>query len=129
MGQNQNRICAAPVYLHHHGTPQTPEALLQHACIAGSQPAWLLHNEKNEPTAFPIKIQHAFHDGDARLQAALSGLGLVQLPDWLIQPYIEQGRLVPVLVDYEPSPEPIYVLWQKRPVSYTHLTLPTTERV
>ncbi|MCF7521760.1 LysR substrate-binding domain-containing protein [Neisseria sp. ZJ106] len=114
IGQNQNRICAAPAYLNRHGTPQTPTQLSQHSCISGNQTHWLLHNEKGESTPFAVNVRHQMNDGDARLQSALTGLGLVQLPDWLVEPYIQQDLLVPVLTDYEPDSEPIYVLWQKK---------------
>ncbi|MBF0751274.1 MULTISPECIES: LysR family transcriptional regulator [unclassified Pasteurella] len=114
IGQNQNRICASPIYLNLQGTPQVPSELIQHICIGSIQPDWLLNNERGEPTRFPVNIQHIMNDGDARLQAALMGLGLVQLPDWLVQPYIEQGSLIPILTNYEPNPEPIHILWQKK---------------
>ncbi|WP_455229330.1 LysR family transcriptional regulator, partial [Kingella denitrificans] len=112
--ENRNRVCAAPGYLARCGAPQIPEDLVQHACISGSASHWLLQDGQGAVQTCAVSVRHQMNDGDARLQAVLAGCGIAQLPDWLIQPYLAQGRLVPLLDSHALPPEPICVLWQKK---------------
>jgi DNA-binding transcriptional LysR family regulator len=49
-------------------------------------------------------------NGEALAVAALAGLGIAALPDFLIEKHIEAGTLVPVLVDHPPPEAGIYVV-------------------
>ncbi len=44
-----------------------------------------------------------FNNTFLMLQAALDGMGLAYVPHDLMQPHIEQGRLIPVLQDWWPE--------------------------
>ena len=112
--ENRNRVCATPGYLARCGTPQIPEDLVRHACIGGSASYWLLQDGQGAVQTCAVSVRHRMNDGDARLQAVLAGCGIAQLPDWLIQPYLAQGRLVLLLDSHALPPEPICVLWQKK---------------
>lgn len=46
-------------------------------------------------------------------EAACAGLGIVNLPEFLIQSALADGTLVPVLPDWQPSPVEMTALWQK----------------
>jgi DNA-binding transcriptional LysR family regulator len=46
-------------------------------------------------------------DTEALGTAALLGLGLTQLPDYIVQDEIARGELVSVLPDQQPAPMPI----------------------
>ena len=51
------------------------------------------------------------NSGQVLLDAALKGLGLVQLPDYYVQRFIEQGLLKELLVSYQPADEGIWALY------------------
>ena len=49
-------------------------------------------------------------NGEALLVAALAGLGVAGLPDFLIEPHVASGALAPVLTDYPPPDAGLYVV-------------------
>jgi len=51
------------------------------------------------------------NDGDAYVASALQGFGLVQAPKYMILPYLEDGRLVEILAQWQPVPMPISVVY------------------
>lgn len=118
IGSYRSRIAASPAYLARYGAPAHPVDLLQHDCIGashkGAQAHWPLTDELGETVFYPILLKHEINDGDARLQAALAGCGLVLLPDWLLAPYVQSGQLAWVLGDFAEAAVPIHVMWQQR---------------
>ena len=51
------------------------------------------------------------NSGLALLDAALKGLGIVQLPDYYVRPHIERGELRVLLADLQPPEEGIWALY------------------
>jgi DNA-binding transcriptional LysR family regulator len=95
---------ASPAYLNARGRPKHPRELLEHACLrgkfpSGAMPLWefKLGDEAisiNPTGPLVVRIGGAV---DLAVQAALDGLGVVQLfEDWL-RPYLDSGALEPVL--------------------------------
>jgi DNA-binding transcriptional LysR family regulator len=50
-------------------------------------------------------------DAEAIRDAALAGLGVAQLPDWLLGSAVEDGRLTPLLSDYYLIPQPVRFIY------------------
>ena len=50
-------------------------------------------------------------ESNAHLATALSGLGIVHTTDFMVRPFIEKRQLVPILVDWRPDPQPVYVAY------------------
>jgi DNA-binding transcriptional LysR family regulator len=50
------------------------------------------------------------NNGEALLAAALAGLEMVVLPDFMIEPHGASGALVPVFSDYPPPDAGLYVV-------------------
>ena len=100
---------ASPAYLSAHGTPSTPQDLVQHECLLQGNETWrFIVNGK----AVSIRPQGRFKadNGSALLAAALANLGIAALPDFLADGPIAAGTLIPILTDF-PSPEAgIYVV-------------------
>jgi DNA-binding transcriptional LysR family regulator len=96
-------ICAAPSYLERRGVPHKPADLAKHVCIVAvpSSP-WPFHTR--EGTEF-LKIQPrvASDNGEAALQLALDGVGIVRLADVIVGQEIRHGRLVQLLADVHKS--------------------------
>lgn len=117
LGQQRLVVCASPDYLAKRGTPLTVAELTAHDCILGSQrgsqPAWLFHDRKGHAFAQVIRGRYQFSDGDAMVDATLAGLGLSQLPTWLIQPQLARGQLVTVLDDWAGATMPIHAVWPR----------------
>lgn len=118
LGRQRLLICASPGYLDAHGTPTAPAELTEHDCIIGSRgasvpPAWLLRQADGTVVSQLIRARHEFSDGDAILDATLSGAGLSQLPTWLIGGALSSGALVPVLEAFSGAEMPIHAVWPR----------------
>ncbi|MCW1875887.1 LysR family transcriptional regulator [Erwinia sp. INIA-01] len=112
IGDYRMVVCAAPKYLAQHGTPQTPEALYQHRCLANM--AWNKSNAWQLGDVFwPADSSFICNDGQALRQAALAGAGLVLQPEILLAEDIAAGRLVPVLQQWQQASRPIHLLWRQ----------------
>lgn len=112
IGDYRMVVCAAPEYLAQHGTPQAPEALYQHRCLANM--AWNKSNAWQLGDVFwPADSSFICNDGQALRQAALAGAGLVLQPEILLAEDIAAGRLVPVLQQWQQASRPIHLLWRQ----------------
>ncbi|SEG08596.1 LysR family transcriptional regulator [Marinobacterium lutimaris] len=117
LGQQRLVICASPEYLGRYGTPQTPAELTEHDCIIGSrrsnQPAWLLKDARGQLCSQVIRARFDYSDGDAMVQGTLDGLGLSQLPTWLVHDHIQRGELITVLDNHAGAEMPIHAVWPR----------------
>ncbi|MFJ4052972.1 LysR family transcriptional regulator [Pseudomonas sp. NPDC089743] len=117
LGSQSLLICATPDYLKRRGVPQTREDLLVHDCIVGwrngTRKTWMLLDEKGHAVEQEVYVKHEMGDGEMLLEMTLAGGGLAQLPTWLVQDQVEQGRLIPVLQQYEGAEMPIHVIWPR----------------
>lgn len=117
LGQQRLMICASPQYLKRRGTPAGRAELAKHDCLIGwrrsNRAHWLINNGKDEGELFEVPVRHELTDGDALLDACLSGCGLAQLPHWLASDGLATGRLLPVLPGLSGVTMPIHVMWQK----------------
>lgn len=97
------RLVASPAYLKKHGTPRTPEQLLQHDAINRTSDEWPLMHDGKEITVRP-HARFTADNGAALVPAVLAGLGIAMLPNFLIEEHVARGAMVPVMPDY-PMPE------------------------
>lgn len=56
----------------------------------------------------------ALGDVDAQLQAVIAGLGVAQMPSWLIQHAVKQGDLEIILPQLQPEGLTLSVVWPRR---------------
>ena len=107
-------LAAAPQYLKQHGMPQAPEDLAAHACLTYGHMAaaqrWTLTRDGAAVTV-PVTSRLCSNNGDVLREAALSGIGITNLPTFLIGPDIAAGRLEVVLPETRPSPLGIFALY------------------
>ncbi|QEW07202.1 LysR family transcriptional regulator [Nitrincola iocasae] len=103
-------VVASPAYLAQQGKPVTLADLAKHQCLLGSRDRWLF---SDQGTRREVRVQGRLHanSGIALLDAALKGLGLVQLPAYYITEYLESGELVPVLQDFAFKDSAIWVVY------------------
>ena len=93
-------ICGSPSYLSSHGTPKTPADLADLDCIAFEgllQPG-------------PIRSRLSVNTAEAAIDAAVAGIGLVQVLSYQAAAAVRDGRLRLVLTDFEPEPIPVSLL-------------------
>ncbi|HET9865555.1 MAG TPA: LysR family transcriptional regulator [Steroidobacteraceae bacterium] len=103
------RLVASPAYLAKHGTPRTLEDLRAHSAINRINDEWPLVHAGRTITVRP-SARFTADNGEALVPAALAGLGIALLPDFLIADHLASGALAAVLPDY-PMPEAgVYVV-------------------
>ena len=102
------RIVGAPAYFARQPAPASLQDLMTHNCInlrlasSGGLYAWeLLHD--GQPIEARVRGQAVFTNVHHMLAAALDGVGVTFLPESLIAPHVEAGRLVSVMEDWCPS--------------------------
>ncbi|KQR09028.1 MULTISPECIES: LysR family transcriptional regulator [Xanthomonas] len=96
-------LMATPAYLRKHGEPDTPQALLTHEALLQGTESWRFMDGDKLVTIHP-RGRFKADNGTAIAAAALAGLGIAALPDFLVAEHLASGALVRVMTRY-PSPE------------------------
>jgi DNA-binding transcriptional LysR family regulator len=105
----RGKFVASPDYIRVHGAPRTPDELLEHEALMQGTEIWRVVVD-GKIRNVNVRGRFKADNGEALTAAALAGVGIAALPDFLIDQHIAAGALVPVLADY-PLPEAgIYVI-------------------
>ncbi len=105
-------MVASPAYLKAHGTPRRLEDLAGHKAVAFRLPSsgrsrpWQLRKARRLVELHPEQSVQV-SDTEALGTAARLGMGLCQLPDYIVQDELARGTLVQVLPESQPAPMPI----------------------
>lgn len=120
LGQMAQINCASPAYLERHGLPQGPEDLASHQLVhyaqsLGSRPAGFEYQDaEGQPQRRTVPGSVTVNNSDAYRQAALAGLGIIQVPRRGVQRWLDSGDLVEILPDHLPTPLPVFLLYANR---------------
>lgn len=118
LGTSQRVVCGAPAYFKKHGTPKTPEDLKNHNCLVNvslsPRDHWQFTIPGGESLTVKVSGSLQANVADALRIAALSGLGLVILPTYMVGQDIRKNRLQAVLTEYVPAPLEIHAVYPHR---------------
>ncbi|HGY9566877.1 TPA: LysR family transcriptional regulator [Vibrio harveyi] len=93
-------VVASPEYLAQHGTPQSPEELVNHECVtlAGLE-NWVFETPEGQ---YSMRASGSFRtdNGDAMRDACIDGLGVSINSIWSVYKQLQKGDLVEILQDY-----------------------------
>ena len=101
----QRVYCASPDYLAHHGTPQRPDDLADHECLPyghGRQVQWHFKVD-GKPHTRNVSGRMRVNNGELLCEAAIAGLGITYLPNFIVAQALQDGRLVTLLEDFAPE--------------------------
>lgn len=103
-------VCASREYLQRYGEPHSLSELSSHQLLVGSADHWHFRSEGLNKS---IKVQGRMkcNSGNALLDAAKRGLGLVQLPDYYVNQALQSGELVEVLAAFREQREGIWAVY------------------
>ena len=91
-------VCASPKYLERAGRPAAPVNLLEHNCLTRTSKhvgsGWWEFADTPRDFVSRIKGNLRSEDTGTLLQAALEGVGIVDLGSWLVGDLIRDGQLV-----------------------------------
>lgn len=113
----QRVICAAPSYLREHGSPTTLADVGGHRCVVGTPngpPLVWFVREGHAEIKFTPPATHQLSDGEAMVDAAVAGLGLVQLPLSMVREHLQSGRLEEVLPEWVGPGVEVHAVWPHR---------------
>jgi LysR family transcriptional regulator for bpeEF and oprC len=108
--------CAAPSYLAAHGQPHHPDDLARHRCInhfsprTGKTVEWVFSKDGTRVQT-SLRGNIALEDENSYVAAAEAGLGIAQIPAFVLKDAMERGTLELVLGDWFPDPSPLYVVY------------------
>lgn len=118
IGEDKRLICASPAYLARYGTPRTPQELVRHQCIVSRE---LTHLNRwafkagTEVTEIEVAGPLAVSEGEAQLQMALQGVGIVRLTRLTVAQAIREGKLISLLeAQSADSGVPIHAVYPHR---------------
>ncbi|QBR00389.1 LysR family transcriptional regulator [Paraburkholderia pallida] len=114
--------CCSPGYRRRHRALQTPDELAHHACLPYGQQgraAWEFMID-GVRTPFEVHGPLRANNGEVLRDAAVAGLGICYLPDFIVAGSVDAGLLVEVLEPFIPPPNALHVLYpQHREASVT----------
>jgi DNA-binding transcriptional LysR family regulator len=97
------QICAAPAYWARHGRPNRIEELSDHNCLGFTIPTFAAPDEwrfgRDRELRVAVKGSLRGNNGDALMVAAVTGLGVVYQPDFIVADAIGRGELERVALD------------------------------
>ncbi|MDX2373975.1 LysR family transcriptional regulator [Psychrobacter sp. PP-21] len=118
LSQRTNFVCAAPAYLDRYGIPTALNDLSQHNCLLGTRDYWhfidtdpRVSEDAGKEKNLRVSGTVQYNSGYSLVDAALKGLGIVQLPDYYVQKYLASGELVSLLDDYREPKENIWAVY------------------
>lgn len=107
LADNTRRLCAGSRYLTSAGFPASPGDLVDHACLGflhgANDRTWHFargDERKVVAVAGPLRANNSL----LLREAAIAGVGIALLPDWLIDRDIASGALIRLLPEWDVAP-------------------------
>jgi DNA-binding transcriptional LysR family regulator len=114
LGLSRLIFVASPKYLKRRGTPSRPEDLRGHECLhfsASRRPGMWEFKGPKGPIWLRVSGRFASNSFTALRDAALAGLGVAWMPDYIVANELKRGRLVEILGGLAPGPVEMYALF------------------
>jgi DNA-binding transcriptional LysR family regulator len=118
IGITHRVVVATPEYLKKNGTPKTPRDLTEHSCIVYSRLAaganWSFDSSSGVINV-PVSGRFRVNNTEGVRAAVLQSLGIGFVPEWhFVENEIAKKKLVVLLKDYQPTPQPINAVYPSR---------------
>jgi DNA-binding transcriptional LysR family regulator len=108
------RTVAAPSYLKRYGRPTHPMHLAQHKCFGyaymTTADVWHYSNAAGEHVSVRPAGQLRVNNGEALLPAVVAGLGIADLPDFIVGDAIEAGEVEVILKGWKQPEGAVHLL-------------------
>jgi DNA-binding transcriptional LysR family regulator len=113
IGSVRRTIAASPAYLARRGIPQQLADLQAHDCLSFSgfrrRPAWDLSATQFD-AAEAIRSRLTIDASEPLVDAAIAGVGIINLFSFHVAAAVKAGRLVLLLRNFEPPPLPVHLV-------------------
>jgi LysR family transcriptional activator of dmlA len=115
LGEDTRRLCASRDYLARRGRPARPSDLQKHDCLVfvahGAPVPWKLRPEVGKPASVRVCGPLQTNSVLSLREAALAGLGVADLPSYLVGDDLRAGRLESVLDEFVAPERAVYALY------------------
>ncbi|NIE84175.1 MULTISPECIES: LysR family transcriptional regulator [unclassified Burkholderia] len=114
IGCSPRMLVAAPAYLARAGTPRDPAELERHAFVLGPSSAESLgatFRKDGQAMTFRADGRLSTSVNEAATAAAVAGLGLLTIGSWGCRAELADGRLVPLLTDWQLDPVEVHAVF------------------
>jgi DNA-binding transcriptional LysR family regulator len=105
---------ASPAYLKRHGRPTHPMHLAQHKCLGyahlSTPDIWHYTNAAGEQASVRPAGRLRVNNGEALMPALLAGLGVADLPDFIVGDAIASGAVEVILKDWKQTESAVHLL-------------------
>lgn len=113
-------LVASQPYLRRRGAPSTPEQLREHSCVVFHSPPfshrWVLTGPDGSTAAVEVEGVLRSNSLPVVRGAALAGLGIARLPEYLCARDLRSKRLTRVLPEWSAGERPVHLLYPNRSV-------------
>ncbi|MFI8578478.1 LysR family transcriptional regulator [Ectopseudomonas khazarica] len=110
-------LCAAPQYLRRHGTPQVPEDLQALECVqfslSGHAREWVFQRGE-QVRRLEVCGRYSVNSSLALCAALRAGHGISLVPEIYVRDDLAQGRLQPLLEDWQMMQTQLYAIYPSR---------------
>jgi DNA-binding transcriptional LysR family regulator len=118
-------FCASPDYLQQYGEPVHPRQLIEHNCmhysVNSNREQWHFSDASAQRAAKVSKDQVlevpgslSTNNGEVLQDAAIAGVGIVLLPEFIVRNALSDGRLKTILSQYTPEPHGLFAMRPSR---------------
>ncbi len=115
LGRFRQIVCASPAYLEEHSAPQVPKDLVKHQWVIYNQyqsPCrWTFHHHSGQQETIHIQGAVTTNTSEGMKFFVLEGKGMGVLVDIDANQYLEEGRLIQVLPDYQLPEGAVYAMF------------------
>jgi len=105
---------ASPAYLRRHGRPTHPMHLAQHKCLGyaylSTPDVWHFTNAKGEQASVRPAGPLRANNGEALMPALLAGLGIADVPDFIVAEAIASGEVEVILKDWKQTEGAVHLV-------------------
>jgi DNA-binding transcriptional LysR family regulator len=110
-------LCASPAYLRTQPAPRTPSDLTQHNCLLLASPVaaetWKFRATPGNAAPITVRVSGRLRASNTLSlhEAAVAGLGIAELPRYLVEPDLKARRLVSVLDAFDTGSREVFVVY------------------
>lgn len=111
------KLCGSPEYFARNGVPASPQDLQAHMCLrfrypsSGKLQAWRLSEAGAEPVELRVPTTMTLGSIEGTLRAAIDGMGIAYLPDFVVDDAMHRQLLRTALEDYNVVEGSFWMLW------------------
>jgi DNA-binding transcriptional LysR family regulator len=115
VGEIRRIVCGSPAYFAAHGTPRSPEDLVQHMCVTFTGlvtgVTWAFNPREGATKGVRPLCRLRVNTAESAIDAAVAGVGVTNLLSYQITRQVAEGKLRIILQDYEPEPSPVHFVY------------------